>query len=305
MSKETIIGMPPGVGDLHWIMAKLESFKEKNNIDKIKVAMNLEWHTVHNIHKYSLDYLKLIPFIDSAESVVKDIEFEYALTGKGSGKPLFKNHGDCDYAIEFNSQLEKGVKLENILPEYETNFDYPITRPPEAEELAESIREDVGEKLVLFFCASVAGNNVWAQDLWTQREWMLLAKKIYEITKCRLVLIGATWDGEYARILDELDADKIIINLTGKTSIAQLFALLRTADVVVAFQCGVLMMAIHFRTPSVAFWPLKNKANPAGPFDKAFMHSWIPPWAEAVGYMPFAFGDATPGGVFNAIRRYL
>jgi len=64
----TTIGMPPGIGDLHWIMTKLESFKEKNDIQKIKAVMNLDWMTQNNRHTYSLDYLKLIPFIDSAES---------------------------------------------------------------------------------------------------------------------------------------------------------------------------------------------------------------------------------------------
>ena len=306
MNEETIIGMPPGIGDLHWIMTKLESFKEKNNIEKIKVVMNLDWMTQNNRHTYSLDYLKLIPFIDSAESKAGVMPFEYALAG-GSGTPLLKNLDGCDYLIEFNSMLEAGMKLEDILPEYDTNFDYPIIRHPGPDEWAEHIKQSVGGKLAVIFTASTLGNDIWAHKLWIPRDWMELAKKIYNETKCKLVLVGGEWDKDYARRLCQFDHDKIIYNIVGQSSVNQLFALLRIANVVVAYQCGVMMMAIHFRTPAAAFWPIKTKANPVGQFKREFMRSWLPPWAEEVGYHPFGFGDpdATPDGIFASIRRYL
>jgi len=152
--KETTIGMPPGIGDLHWIMAKFESFKEKHNIKKVKVVMNLGRPENECYHDCSLEYLKLIPFVDSAESIIDIIPFEYSLNG-GAGKSLFKNHGGCDYMIEFNSQLEAGIKLKNILPEYEMNWNYPIIEPPEATEFAQNIKRIVGGKLVLLFTSSV------------------------------------------------------------------------------------------------------------------------------------------------------
>lgn len=306
MSEETIIGMPPGIGDLHWIMTKLESFKEKNNIQKIKAVMNLDWMTQHHYHTYSIDYLDLIPFIDSAESKEGAMPFEYALAG-GSGQPLFKDINGCDYMIELNSGLEAGTKLGDLLPEYDTNFDYPIDRPPETEVFATGIKEAVGNKLVLLFGGSAEGNEIWARDLWTPAHWLELARSIYSITKCKPVLVGAKYDKEYARILSEIDHDKIIIDMSGGTSVAQLFALLRAADLVLAFQCGVMMMAVQFRTPTVAFWAIKTEANPEGQFKRGFMRSWLPPWAEKVGYHPFAFGDpdATPEGIFERIRRHL
>lgn len=303
---ETIIGMPPGIGDLHWIMAKLESFKKKEKIKKIKVRMNLGWDDKASIHDCSIEYFDLIPFVDSAESVIKDLPFEYALAG-GSGKPLFKNHGGCDYMLEFNSLLEQGIKLKDILPEYETNFDYPINKPPESEQWATDIKKNVGGKFALLFTGSVAGNEVWVKDLWTAHHWMELARKIYDETGCRPVLIGARWDKSYADKIIALDREKIIYDLVGKTTVSHLFALIRAANAMVAYQCGVVMMATKFRTPVVGFWPIESEANPHGRFIRAFMSSWLPPWAEGNGFMPFGFGDknATPDGVFAAIRKYL
>lgn len=306
MSEEVVIGMPPGIGDLHWIMTKLESFKAKNNIQKLKVVVNLEWMTQNNRHTYSLDYLELLPFIDSAESKVEKLPFEYALAG-GLGTPLFTNHGGCDYMIEFNSELEKGTKLLDILPGYDTNFNYPIARPPEADEWAEAIKQSQDDKFVVIFTASTEGNDMWANRLWCPRDWVKLAQRIHDQTKCRSVVVGGKWDKSYAERICQLDEANVILDIVGQTSIAQLFALLRKANVVIAYQCGVMMMAVHFRTPAVAFWPIKTVANPAGQFKREFMHSWLPPWANEVGYFPFAFGDAetTPEGVFNSIRRYL
>ena len=304
--RETIIGMPPGIGDLHWIMAKFESFKEKHNIKKVKVVMNLGRPENECYHDCSLEYLKLIPFIDAAESTLDIIPFEYALNG-GSGKSLFKNYGGCDYMIELNSKLEAGIKLKDILPEYDMNWNYPIDEPLESAEFAKNIKRIVGGKLILLFTSSIEGNNVWVKDLWTPKEWMELAQRIYNKTGCSPVFIGARWDANYVQRVKELDKHKIICDLSGRTSVAHLFALLREANVLVAFQCGVLMMGIQFRLPTVGFWPIINGTNPRGLFKRDFMKSWLPPWAEEVGFMPYGWGDkeATPEGIFASIRRYL
>ncbi len=304
--EETIIGMPPGIGDLHWIMVKLESFKKKNKIKKIKAHMNLGHKENVNFHDCSIEYLNLIPFIDTAESVEEVLPFEYALAG-GSGTPLFKNHGGCDYMLEFNSLLEKGVKLKDILPEYDTNFDYPIMEPPKSERFAATIKKEAGGKIALLFTASVEANDVTAKDLWTPRHWMELARNIYNETNCRLVLIGSRWDKSYADRIVALDKEKIIFDIVGQTSVAHLFALIRAANVLIGYTCGVVIMATKYRIPVASFWWIKSKANPDGRFKRAFMRSWLSPVAEGNGFMPFGFGDkdATPDGVFAAIRRYL
>ena len=304
--EETVIGMPPGIGDLHWIMAKLESFKKKNNIKKIKVRMNLGHEEDQHFHDCSLDYLSLIPFVDSAESVMEKIPFEYSLAG-GSGTTLFKNHGGCDYMIEFNSKLEQGVDLKNILPEYETNFDYPINELPKSKTFAAAVKAKAGGKLVLLFTGGIPGNDIWARDLWTPQSWVDLGRKIHAMTGCRPVLIGARWDKGYSDKMYELEKEKIMYDLVGKTTVADLFGLFREASVLVAYQCGILMMATKFRLPIVGFWPIKSEANPEGWFKRDFMTSWLPPWAKEIGFIPMGFGDknATPAGVFDAIREYL
>lgn len=306
IEKETIVGMPPGIGDLHWIMAKFESFKEKHNIKKVKILMNLGRPGNECYHDCSLEYLDLIPFVDSAATTLDAIPFEYALN-RGSGQSLFINCEGFNYIIEFNSKLEAGIKLKDILPQYKMNWNYPINEPPISKGFAEKIKRRVGGKLILLYTSSVEGNKVWVKDLWTPKDWMDLAQRIYQETKCSPVFIGARWDTEYVQKVKELDKDKIICDLSGQTPVAHLFALLREASLIIAFQCGVLMMGIHFKTPAVGFWPIKNGKNPNGLFGRDFMRSWLPPWADEIGFMPFGWGDeeATPEGIFAKIRRYL
>ena len=120
-------------------------------------------------------------------------------------------------------------------------------------------------------------------------------------------MVGGKWDEDYATRLCQFDHKGIILNIVGQTTVMQLFALLQKANIVIAYQCGVMMMAVQFRTPTIAFWPIKTEANPMGQFKREFMRSWTPPWAEEVGYMPRGFGDpdATPDSVLADIRRYL
>lgn len=306
LTDETIIGMPPGIGDLHWIMTKLESFKRKNNIKKIRVYMNLGREENGSFHDCSLEYLDLIPFIDAAESIVAEIPFEYSFNG-GSGTPLFENRKGLRYIIEFNSKLENHTKLKDILPEYEINYDYPIYKPPKAKEFAETFKREMGGKFALLFTASLKGNEAWVRELWTPKDWVELAKKMLSETGCRPVLIGAKWDSDYAEKIYELDKEFTIHDLVGKTSVAQLFALIREANVVISWQCGVGIMATQFRTPVVAFWPIEGKKNPQGKFNRDFMRTWLPPWANESGYIPYGWGDesATPDGIFADIKEYL
>lgn len=309
LNDEVVIGMPPGVGDLHWIMTKMESFKKKNGYKKIKALIPMpEGSLVY--YSYSIEYFDLLPFIDSSEQYleagVRPLEFEYALEG-GSGNPLIKDRGDCDYLIEFNSSLEKGIQLKDILPEYEINYDYPILEPAGARTFADNLKSKIGDKLIIFFTGNLSAYEASVGDLWTPESWMQLMIKIYEKTACKPVLVGAKWDATYEKELKKLDVNKIIHSMIGKTSLAQLFALLRIADLVIAWQCGVGIMATQFKTPTISLWPIKNKINPKARFERIFTRSWLPPWADDIGYIAYGWGDekATPDGIFEAARKYL
>lgn len=299
--KKTTVGMPPGVGDMHWVLEILESFKEKNSIDKLTIKL-----TQAKDHGYSSEFLKLLPFIDRIEASLEPLPFRFSIIG-GDGTPLQKDVGGADYIMEFNSRLENGVKLKDILPEYEVNFNYPINYPERSKKFANFVKRGVGGKLYLLYCSSVGGNKNWCQGTWEPEYWLKLAKKIYDATKCTPVLIGAKWDVGYAEELMERDGNNTILNMVGKTTLPEVLALLREARTFVSFLSGLVVLATRFKLPTVSFWPTKELA-PNWPAPELFKRSWLPPGAEKEGYfIPFNYGDngTDPTGVFKALEKHL
>lgn len=306
--KEVSVALPPGIGDMHWVLEILESFKEKNRIDKLTIAIVDRGPNI----QYSSEFLRLIPFVDSIQ-LLKKIPFEFSIIG-GSGNPFITN-ASCrdyqgatkiDYLMEFNSRLEHGVRIEDILPEYEVNFNYPIKYPERAKSFVKFIKKAAGNKLYLFYASSHLGNNNWTRGRWDPKEWIALAKKIHAETKRKPILIGAEWDKQYANEIKNQDTGEMIIDLVGKTNVPEMLGLLREANCVVSFLSGIVILATRFKTPCASFWPTLKQA-PHWHDPNKFQKSWIPPGADNDGYLPFFYGEknTTPSGVFNAIRKYL
>jgi len=298
--KTVIIGIPPGIGDMHWVLTKLESFKDKNCINKLKIVIDRNPSL-----GYSREFLKLVPFIDEVDDNQKHLPFRFSIAG-GDGEPLQQNVDGCDYLIEFNSRLEHGVRIEDVLPEYDVNFDYPINNPREAKSFADLIKEGAGGKLYLFYASSVGGNKNWCKGAWEPRDWVKLAEKIFEATQRKIILMGAQWDSAYAAIVKNIDINNCIHNFVGKTSISEALGLLREANFLVGFLSGLVILATRFKIPCVSFWPTLKEA-PHWIDPKKFQMSWVPPNAKKDGYMPIFYGakTTTPEGIFNRLRKYL
>lgn len=299
-NKTVSVGIPPGIGDMHWVLEKLESFKEKNNIDELKIIIDRS-PTLN----YSRDFLRLIPFIDDVDDGQKHLPFRFSVAG-GDGIPLQRNVNGVDYLIELNSRLEQGVRIENVLPEYDINYNYPIDNPPEAQGFAHFMKRGMGGKLYLFYASSAGGNNNWCKGTWEPKDWIKLANLIYKESKLRTVLIGAQWDSGYAAAVKNIDYNDRIQNFVGKTSISEALALLREANFLVSFLSGLAVLSTRFKIPCVSFWPtLKQAPHWINP--EKFKTSWLPPGAEQDGYMPVDYGDenTTPEGIFKRLRKYL
>lgn len=297
---EVSIGVPPGIGDTHWIILKMESFKERQAIDCLKFVI---WEPYH----YTSEFLRLIPFIDKIEKKPKPNQFSFSLAG-GTGQPVFKNQQGLDYLMEFGSRLEAGVKLDDVLPEYETNWNYEIKLSSASCDFALGIKQKAGGKLYLAYASSCGANKNWARDDWTPTDWIDLLKRIHEETGCKIVLIGATFDRDYASLLmKEPGAKEMIIDLVGKTSVEETLSLIRSANLMMSFSCGLALLAAHFGVPLVKFWPIKGVSK-SGVYRKEFIYSWLPPgFNESGKYMPFIYGEpkTKPATIFKALRRFL
>jgi len=296
--KEVTMGFPPGIGDVHWPAMILESFKERRGIDRLIVKFKEEW-------KYTSAFLQALPFIDEVRTNDTNLPFSFSLAG-GHGRPLYVGKAGLDYMIDYGSSLERGVTFENVMPEYEVNWDYEIRGLEKYDAYCADLRRRCGGRLVVIYTSSLGGNQHWARTDWTLQDWMELARMIHRENGCKVVIVGMGFDHSYAVELKKLDVDDILIDLTGQTEILNTLAIIRAADLFMGFSCGLDMLAVKFRTPTVEFWPIKGISQ-GGVYSPAFMHSWLPPWARnSDAYIPVVYGpESRPELIFPKIRKFL
>jgi len=296
--KEASIGIPPGIGDAHWPLLILESFKERHGLDRVTIKFFELW-------EYTSEFLRNVPFVDDVQKC-PPLAFSFHLAG-GHGKPLYKGeqHG-LDYMIEYGSQLEQGVPLEKILPEYEVNWSYPILNLEKHDEFVADLRKQAGGRLVIIYTSSKGGNRAWAKNDWTLKDWMTLVEMFNQANGCKVVLIGAAFDKDYAAELKALDKGGIIIDLVGQLSIMKSLAVIKAADFFIGFSCGLELMACHFHTPCAEFWPIR-KVSQGGVYGSGFMTSWLPPWSrDSDTYLPIPYGpESRPELIFPKVRKFL
>jgi len=295
--KEVIFGFPPGIGDVHWPLLILESFKERHAIDRAIIKFWERW-------EYTSEFLKNIPFVDDVRKS-SPLHFSFSLAG-GTGQPLYKDKEGFDYMIEFGSKLEQGVLLEQIMPEYEVNWEYEICGLDKYDEFVSKLREETGGRLIVVYTSSAGGNHAWAKQDWTVQDWMTLINLIHKANGCKIVLVGARFDKDCAIELKALDKEGITIDLVGQTTIMQTLAIIRSANYFIGFSCGLELMACHFHVPCAEFWPIRGVSQ-GGVYGPGFMTSWLPPWSRnSDTYLPIPYGpESKPDLIFQKLRKFL
>jgi len=300
--KSVTVGVPPGIGDAHWVLAHMESFKERNAIDKLKIEVMIE-----GFHNYTADILRLYPFVD--EVIERKTTFQIQeLYNKASPGFILKKTQGVDYFIDFGAEMWlKGTKLEDIYPECETNFNSLPVLPEESLRFARAIKKKNDGKLVLFYMSSLGNNGNWNRGAWEVQDWMTLGDYIFDHSGIRPILIGAKWDKDYAQQVCRFAGRKIFQDFVGETSPAQVLSLAKEADLIVSFACGIPMMATYWGVPTVMFWAVKGISRKER-FNPEFQYTWVPPKARENGrYIPVAYDsrEACPTWIFDKVRRFL
>jgi len=300
--KSVMVGCPPGMGDSYWVMTKMKSFKERNSIDKLKIAVHQD-----PIHYYTADFLRMFPFVD--EVVGRKDTFQIAnLYDKTSPGFMLKNKQKVDYFIDFGALMWlKGLNLEDIYPECKTDFNCPIELPEYSRRFAQTVKEANRGKLVLFYTSSIGNNKNWNGGAWDAKDWLSLAEHIFKHSGIHPILIGAQWDKDYAEQIHDLDEKNIVQDMVGETSISQTLSLVREANLVVSFACGIPMVATYMGVPTVIFWAI-NGISRKERFNSEFKFTWVPPKERNNGrYIPITYDspEAKPIRIFNKIKGFL
>lgn len=316
-----------GIGDSVWAMFKVQSIARKFGADEIEMKLG-SWVPDNIIEKRACEFIGRFDFVKSCEMLVlprdgrrgpilrpgpladEDGRFNYIEDGPRDGKDGY------DFVAIPNTALERGVRLEDWLPEYETNWNIIPSHwkfKLSDYRYAESI-ETGGPYAVVYFGPRAAngpkergGHN--RGQLWRGSDWHRVIDGLLGMG-LRVVAVGASYDVEYYRDeIQETHGSKLV-NTIGGSDIGQCLALLQSAKVVVAYQSGIAIMASYLGTPVATFWRPEGDSIYSAPdfvsFDERMAHCWTKPGVMEKGlHFPAIYGRHGPGDVLRFCRRAL
>lgn len=281
--KRVDILIPPGIGDGYWPLVKMRSFVEKNKLGTPDI------HIVSNRSKRrdrSIDFVQSIPFVHGAGYLQvdnKDPLWREAYLQ--DGRTIFEDVKGMDYFIAYNGVTRWGKSLEEVDPEYETEWFLPQWRPLESRRYVEKIKQKYGDYIVAYFISH--GMYMHWINAMAPRQIQEMLLHIAKLSGKKILLVGASWDQENLNaILMKRDNSGALVDLTGRTSCHEILELMRQASGVIGFPSGITILATAYRTPTIMLW---HKY-----FLEEFWRYSCPPHALHQWYEPVDIQQAIP-----------
>ena len=260
------IFLPPGLGDTYWCLTKLESYKKRNNVNYMRLVI-MDNKTLNR----SLDFLKRIDFVDDVTYTSEVTPYENNETDKEMVDLFhemlsitdpqgivenfkYKNH-TYDALLCFNRAMENGISLDNIMPEYETNWYLNLKPDPDHERYKTYIRDTYDTKYVVLFVVN-PDNPMY--DSWRTHVGYdtiyKLASNIYSTYNYKSVIVGREWDSGISDIFSTLDKNNIILDYIGKSPFNKMLGLFEGSEAVIGDAAGNVLLAPMFGVKTFCFW---------------------------------------------------
>jgi hypothetical protein len=252
-----------GIGDIHWVMLKMESFIEKECKGVIPEI------TVWNFdgRPRADGFVKRIPFVKFAGydnepmgRQQKRLFHEVYMDGSKEVVAGFKGY---DYFICVNGSLRIGHSMNNIMPQYGTNWNYKIN--------VDDCTSSYSEPYIIFYFSNHGMFTDWVSKMNSEK----IRSFMQQIKGYKLILTGSSWDAPFNQELE----DNGVINLCGKTSLDDLFGLIKGASAFVGWCGGNTIVSQHLNTPTLMLWSDYFS-------HRAFQTNWVDPERLGKVYIP-------------------
>jgi len=297
--------LPQGIGDSVWALHKLQSVSNKIGDGRIDVYLNCS-DVNQPIQVRALDFVKRFDFVDNSfmlqmsihpNTPVDDLgRYNYIQSGL---TPLF---GHMFYVLMPNGHLERGMRLENWLPDFEINWNlmdhFQIS--DEEKKAGDELKKEMGEYAV-FYLGPLEGNLYCGHNrgpMWKPEEWVDLGEKLHKEMGLNIVVVGAPYDDMYyATSVEPLLAKRKIdywADLIGRTGIGELYSITSKSRFVISYQSGVGIVSSYLGIPTGIFWrPKGNSLNPDMyiSFEETMASDWVrPDMLEKGKHLPLIYG---------------
>lgn len=290
--KQLEVLVPPGIGDVHWVLLKLRSWLAQQGA-RARVHV-----FEHDRRPRALAYLERVPFITPGRYYVTPKTAAAAWedpilrrsydTGELDVAPSF--HG-YDFFLCFDGSLVKGKTMDEILPDCKTDWRYPVIQRPEDVEGARRHLDGVG-RYVLFGLSDYSIFRRWVDQIGRDnlRRLVEAVPSVFG-PDCRAVLTGAAWDIPFCRSLSD-----IAVDLTGQTTVGELLTMIRGAQAFIGFAGGNGIVATHLNCPTLLFWHETYK-------EPRFRWNWCDPAKVGTLYRHLETGGYDHDLTLNAVKE--
>lgn len=314
--------LPTGIGDSVWALHKVQAIAASKNDPIIDIGLSCG-EAKNKIEQRALDFVRRFSFVNSAKmcpgyAIVQPPAFTPEGYWNYLADGMYEFNGDDWCVLMPNAALERGTRLENWLPHYETRWniwdDFKITN----EEVLRAQAMKPGDALrpyCVFYPGPLDGNTIQGHNrnmIWRPQDWIELGRRVHSELKLDIVAVGAPYDASYYDTLigPNLNGEHPYWhNRIGETSIGELFSLTLGARFVISYQAGVGIVSTYRGTNTAMFWRQKGDSIVQDgylSFEEEMASAWVQPNAlEMKRYLPLYYGRHDVSYIMKQVRDRL
>lgn len=245
-----LIRVPAGIGDNVWLAMKLVNAPNKERFD---------FQLCGGQPRRGKQIFDLLPQLTRSAVYADGLKFPQVKEIAGSLPNDFGDINTKSFALECNTHLEKGGRIEEYLPDLATTWElnYVTTGSGFEEYLLPGVAAEPRPKYIGIYCSSYSTSRSW--NFWNERQWFDLIQKIYleyEPHEVCFVTIGAMWDIDLTSKLIKLMRDNAVphYDTVGKP-LAWVVDCLKSLDYFIGFPSGLSIINETLHKKTMMFYP--------------------------------------------------
>lgn len=287
--------VPPGIGDIYWVLVKLRGFLKAEGITARPELTAVSYEHPEGIHLRGVPYLKLFDWFDVGEpaTVPNDPALQpiwdeaYGGIDGKHGRAIFADVMGFDYFMAYNGRVNCGAFIEDDDIPCEWDI-HTFDLAPRAAQW----RETIGRYVVHFwpFYGSYESHL---------REFPIarILEGIGTLRDVKHIFIGSSFERALnPKVFDMMaELPGMHVDLIGQTQLLDTLNLMAGAELVVGYHAGITNLAAALRMKTVLLWDQR--------YPLSTMYAVVPPGARGTNYRALltaglssrAFADAMHG----------
>ena len=224
--------VPPGIGDIYWLLMKVVP----NTDQKIKLKV------CHADNKRA-HFLK---YLDAVEEVVEDPKTSFLRLRKLCWGKNYKSVQAVMY-MEANTWLEAGKRIEDYYPHFKTEHKLKWNITDEGRKIAQSYLKPGMNNVALFTSCYAHNKQENVVGDWKPEHWVTIVEHMYRtIPDLNIIWLGAPWDTDMIKLLEHFPSIQFMTNQPADAVIT----VLRETQCFVAYQSGLSVISICEEIPT-------------------------------------------------------